>query len=392
MFEWPSDRPGAAASGPGAATKEHLRLMREAILHSPHHMAVFDAEERLVAWSLNYEAFHHPVFDDLRAEGRVETVRFPEFVERSLARIFSGEALREAVATRLAQHRTADGAPTERHFPGKGWWRITKMPIPSGGVMTVGVDITDLKENAAELDAARRAAVAASAAKSAFLANMSHEFRTPLNGVLGVAALLEATPLDPRQRELLALLRSSGKALLAMVDDVLDLSMAEAGGLRLKAEVFRPAAVLDEVTRLLASDVDPARLAIEARADAGCAATLRGDATRFRQVLWNLLGNAIKFAPEGRIAATLAATPAVGRIRIDGVVEDTGPGVPEADRERVFERFQQAGDPGGDRPPGAGLGLAICRAIVEAMGGAIGVETAEGGGARFRFHLLLDPA
>ncbi len=374
------------------ASAAELRLLHGAILHSAHHMAVYDADERLVAWSLNYEWFHKPVFDALRAEGRLEVVTFPEFVARSLARQYGPDALAAQVASRIADHRRADGAPRERFIPGKGWYHITKMRIPSGGVMTVGVDITALKTKEAELEAARAAAEAANDARAAFLANMSHEFRTPLNGVLGVAGLLEATPLDARQAELLKVLKRSAGALLTLVDDVLDLSMIESGGVDLRAEPVRPAKVLDEVAALLAPSVDAMRVALETRADAAAGEAMLADPVRLRQLFWNLIGNAIKFTEAGRIEATLSARPEDGRIRLTGVVEDTGPGVPEAEREAIFERFRQAGGPGSGRPPGAGLGLAICRNIVEAMAGAIGVEAGAAGGARFRFTVLLDPA
>jgi signal transduction histidine kinase len=392
VFESPSDSLGASVEGPGSPTETQLRLMREAILHSAHHMAVYDTDERLVAWSLNYEAFHKPVFDALRAEGRLAEVRFPEFVERSLARQFGPEALPEQVAQRVAAHRAADSAPRERFIPGLGWYHITKMPIPSGGVMTVGVDITDLKEKEAELEAARRAAEASMTAKSAFLANMSHEFRTPLNGVLGIAALLEATPLDARQTELLKVLSQSAKALLTLVDDVLDLSTIEACGVDLRKAPFRPARLLAEVVALLGPSAGPTGIALSAEADDGAERWVLGDPIRFRQVLWNLIGNALKFTSEGHVRVQLSATPEGGRVRLDGVVEDTGPGVPLDQRDAVFERFQQAGGPDSARPPGAGLGLAICRSIVEAMDGAIRIEDAPGGGALFRFHVRLDPA
>lgn len=371
---------------------EIAALMLEALRHSANHMAVFDPDDRLVAWSAIYERFHQPVFDALRAEGRLQDVRYPEFVARSLARHFPPDRLGSEVAERVAAHRAAGGRPVERYIPGMGWYHISKVRTPSGATVTTGVDIGALKAKEAELEAARMAAEAANAAKAAFLANMSHEFRTPLNGVLGVGALLAASDLDSRQRGYLELMRCSAEALLRLVDDLLEAARVESERIRLRAEPFSPAAILAEAAGLVSARLDPERLALRTHVAPSVPARAVGDPVRVRQILWNLLGNAANFTERGWIAARLDAEPAGDRLRLIGEIEDTGPGVPEGEREAIFERFARLPSGDGPRTPGAGLGLSICRGLCASMGGDISVTEGAAGGALFRFTVTLAPA
>lgn len=260
-------------------------------------------------------------------------------------------------------------------------------PLYVQGVMT---DITRLREAEAALKRVRDEALRASRVKSEFLATMSHELRTPMYGVVGAVDLLEDTELDEAQRELLGIARRSADHLLVLIDDVLDLARIESGREELTPEPF----ILRDLVGDVAEIVDPpARakgVAVTADVDPALADVYVGDVRRLRQILLNLAGNAVKFTDEGRIRIGVEPGTA-GEMRF--VVEDTGPGIPQAARARLFEPFWQ-----GDATPtrahgGTGLGLAISARLVDAMGGPpIAVEDADGGGARFVVRLRLNAA
>lgn len=237
----------------------------------------------------------------------------------------------------------------------------------------------------AELAAARDQAEDASRAKSAFLAAMSHELRTPLNGVIGYAQLLQADArLAPDQRERLTIVRQSGEHLLRMINDVLDLAKIEAGRLELRAEPFALAELAGDVVAAHAHAAMEKGLSLRLESEPGLPDWMRGDVQKLRQVLDNLLGNAVKFTQRGQVLLRL------GRAgdRLLFTVTDTGPGITEADQRRLFQPFEQARSA---RPtaPGTGLGLAISRALVERMGGALALESSPGVGSTFRFALAL---
>ncbi|WP_411287164.1 response regulator [Phenylobacterium sp.] len=213
------------------------------------------------------------------------------------------------------------------------------------------------------------------------LASLSHEFRTPLNGVLGMARLLEGTKLTAEQRAYAAALRESGQHLLTLVNDVLDFAKLGAGSVDLHPAAMDVEALLRGVTELLSPRAREKRLEIAWAAPASVG-WLHVDEGRLRQILLNFAGNAVKFTESGGVLLSVAA-PAPGRLRFS--VEDTGPGVPASARDHIFEAFAQAEASHADLG-GAGLGLAIARRLARAMGGDVGVETAKGGGASFWFE------
>ncbi|HET7717542.1 MAG TPA: ATP-binding protein [Bauldia sp.] len=239
---------------------------------------------------------------------------------------------------------------------------------------------------------AREKAEAASLAKSRFLATVSHEFRTPLNGILGLNALLLETDLAPAQRTYACGVESSGRALLALIEDMLDFSKIEAGRLDLRPEPTDLDILVSEVTELLAGRAHEKGIDIAAEIDASVPALVEVDGARLRQVLVNLAGNGVKFTDRGGVAIRAdVECRNRDRVRIAFSVEDSGPGIPPEDAERVFGEFEQVDPTLTRRHGGAGLGLAISRRIVAQMGSTLTVEPRPGGGSVFRFALELCP-
>jgi PAS domain S-box-containing protein len=261
-------------------------------------------------------------------------------------------------------------------------------PVRVSGVMQ---DITPLKLTLVDLEAARLAAESGSRAKSEFLATMSHEIRTPMNGVLGMADLLLTTSLDEEQKSFVATLQSSGRGLLAVINDILDFSKIEAGRLTLESIEFRMVDLLGEVCDLLRPRAIEKGLLLELDCPEDLPACLQGDAHRIRQILVNLIGNAVKFTRQGRIDVEVGWRPATtaGHALVRLSVRDTGIGIPDDVQAGLFVAFAQADASTTRRFGGTGLGLAICRRLVDAMGGTMGVVSAPGEGACFWFELVL---
>jgi PAS domain S-box-containing protein len=288
------------------------------------------------------------------------------------------------------------------------WLLWTSAPFPEHQVVyAVAHDITDRKvtermlEDQAvrltqlvhELEIARRRAEEATETKSAFLANMSHEIRTPLNAILGMASLALNTRLSPRQRDYLETVKASGEALLLVVNDVLDFSKIDARRLELERTAFDVRDVVGDAARLLCLRAAEKRIELACDINARTPTVLLGDPGRFRQVLLNILGNAVKFTDKGEVVVRVRPDEGASddeRAVLVVSVSDTGIGIPAEKRDHVFQAFTQADSSTTRRFGGTGLGLAISQRLVELMGGRIWVESNVGVGSTFHFTAVFD--
>jgi PAS domain S-box-containing protein len=239
-----------------------------------------------------------------------------------------------------------------------------------------------LRQAIADLERANRA-------KSAFLAAMSHELRTPLNGVIGLASLLQRTRLDEQQGEYVSGIQASGETLLALIGDILDLTKIESGQLTLEHQPLAPRALVEGLLEMVAAQARATGLPLLAYVAPEVPATLRGDALRLRQVLLNLVGNALKFTERGAVVVRVGLAQANLKTTLRVAVHDTGIGIAREAQGHIFEAFTQADASTTRRYGGTGLGLAICKRLVEAMGGRMGVGSVPGRGSVFTFSVPL---
>ncbi|HEX5320257.1 MAG TPA: ATP-binding protein, partial [Stellaceae bacterium] len=400
------------------ALKAAQRQLIDAIESISEGFVLFDRDDRYVMTNTKYREMY-PNMVDAFAPGTSYDAMLRHGLERKLWVI--EEDPEEWIRKITAWHRDAK-APQERQLGDGRWMRLSERRTRDGGIVGIRTDITELKNSEAalvgkvrdleaaqdrlerlrrdltamamDLASARDSAEAANRAKSEFLANMSHEIRTPMNGIIGMNAILLGTTLDPEQRDCATAVRDSAEALLTLINDILDISKLEAGKVEIEAIDFDLAEIIEATVRLLGPKARGKGLDLSADIDPAARGGFHGDPTRLRQILLNLVDNAIKFTERGGVSVAVASRAATRRhpARLRFEVSDTGIGMSKAIAATLFEKFNQADSSITRRFGGTGLGLAISKQLVELMGGAIGVRSAPGRGSRFWFEVALAPA
>lgn len=356
----------------------------------PDGFVLYDREERLVTCNQRYRDIYAdsaPIMEP--------GVKFEELLRYGLARGAHPAAVgREGdwISERLHHHRNP-GAVFEEQLADGRWIREQDHPTPDGGRVGLRMDITREKAQQAALESARIAAEAANRAKSAFLANMSHEIRTPMNGVVGMAELLCDTSLTEDQRLFAETIRSSGEALLVIINDILDYSKIEAERLTLHPEPFDLERTIHEIAMLLQPRAREKGIDLLIDFDMFLPTRYVGDPGRLRQVLTNLMGNAVKFTEKGHVLVRVVGMDSgLDQQNLHISVEDTGIGIAPENLDAIFGEFNQVESQANRKFEGTGLGLAITQRLIERMNGAVWVDSELGKGSCFGFRVTLPVA
>jgi PAS domain S-box-containing protein len=366
--------------------EERLRKLSRAVEQSPAAVMITDVHGAI--------EYVNPKFTQITGYTAAEvTGQNPRILKSGL----QSQGAYEGLWTTILSGREWRGEFANRKKSGEIYWESASIvPIrDSAGAIThflaVKEDITERKRAEEELRRAKEAAEAANRAKSQFLANMSHEIRTPMNGVIGMAGLLLDSDLSLEQRRYAEIVRSSGEALLGVINDILDFSKIEARRLDLECADFDLRSVLEYAASLVGTKTIEKQLELLFEVVPGTPCLLRGDAGRLRQVLVNLLGNAVKFTPQGEVAVTVRVdSEDEQKATLHFRVRDTGIGFRQEQASLLFEPFVQADGSKTRRYGGTGLGLTISKQLVEMMGGQIGVRSEEGKGATFWFTAAFE--
>jgi PAS domain S-box-containing protein len=372
-----------------SALRETNAYLDNLLNHANAPIIVWDPQYRITRFNHAFEQLTG--YREPEVAGHVLTLLFPpEQIEASMALIRETTMGQRWESVEIAIQRRDGTVRTVL-------WNSATVLAEDGqtpqATIAQGQDITERKQAEAKLAAAKAQAESANRAKSQFLAHMSHEIRTPMNGVLGLAQLLEQEPLAHEQREMVRQIREAGRLLLGIINDILDFSKIEAGQLQLERQPFDLTESLTKVLRIMAAPAEAKGLALRLEPVA-LAGVWLGDALRLEQMLFNLIGNAIKFTATGEVV--IHVRPAESRdpdrtwFRFE--VRDTGIGLTPEAQERLFAPFVQADGSITRRFGGTGLGLSICKRLAELMGGAIGVGSTPGQGSVFWFELPFERA
>lgn len=358
--------------------KENDEIFRSAIDVINEAFVIYDPDDRLLYCNEKYREAYPSVADLMHPGVRFEDI-VRTWAERGGLDVGSSD-IESWVARRMHFHRT--GQAQIQHTDGDRWAHIVERVTPSGYIVGFRVDITELMR-------AKEAAEAANRAKSRFLATMSHEIRTPLNGVLGMAQLLLAPQVSDAERlDYARTILNSGQTLLSLLNDILDLSKVESGKLQLDNGTIDPVQLLQEMQALYAAGALEKQLTLDARWLGAARHRYRSDAHRIRQMLSNLISNALKFTARGQVTVMgQEVEQEGGTALLEFSVSDTGVGIPEDMRALLFKPFSQVDSSPSRNFGGTGLGLSIVANLARLMGGDVGVDSTPGQGSRFWFRI-----
>nr|MDP9125536.1 ATP-binding protein [Pseudomonadota bacterium] len=378
LSQWQFNR---LADARGALARS-VETLDQALAAMPDGLLLCDKDDRVLRWNDRYvEMF--PWTNGVVRIGMLYRELVDTLTETSLIGA-PPEERRQWLSDRLRMHRAGEGE-WERDLGNGLVVHVTDRRTQEGGVVSVFHDVTAAERRLAQ---AKENAEAANQAKSQFLATMSHEIRTPLNAVLGLNELMLHSNLDSQQRRHAELIGSSGRLLLALINDILDVSRIEAGHLQLTSAPFSVRTAAEGVVALMRERAVAKGLALRLEIVPNDDALIQGDVIRIQQILFNLVGNAIKFTDHGSVRVTAAIEPGAGRaLTLRLTVSDTGIGIPESAMATLFDRFTQADSTTMRRYGGSGLGLAITREIVQMMGGTVAATSTPGLGSRFTISI-----
>lgn len=367
--------------------EQQLRQTRSQLINAIESLdagfVMYDAEEKLIICNQRYREIYQALAPALRSGNS-----YREILQYAVEHQGQTDNPQDAAAwieQRLQEYRQGNSKGIEQKI-GNRWIRINDSHTPDGSIVSLRTDITELKQIQQELLQAINAAQEANVAKSHFLANMSHEIRTPMNGIIGMTELALETELTEEQREFLSIVRTSAESLLVIVNDILDFSKIEAGKMSMESLEFPLREILTDTIKALSIKANDKQLEVITSIAPTVPNQLYGDPGRLRQVITNLVGNAIKFTERGEITLRVDLAQAdAQRCQLRFAVSDTGIGIPREKQGLIFEAFSQADASTTRQYGGTGLGLTISSRLVEMMGGQLKVESEPGKGSCFSF-------